>query len=290
MSVPALSRAGVDRAAHLRLDEDYLIRAWADPASRAFVVSDGETLIDVAGDRPQLVLTSPAGMPAGDRLFLGTADGTAYFAVAAPLPPTTTEPQHRSLGLREVGALLDDRESGLMTHAVALVHWHATHPYCPRCGTGTFSVAGGAERRCPADGSQHFPRVDPAVIMVVHDGGNRVVLGRGPAWPQGRLSVLAGFVEPGESSEAAVTREVSEEVGLVVSDVRYVFSQPWPFPSSLMLGFTARAEYLPLRPDPQELAEARWVSRSQLRAGEIALPPVVSIARWLLDAWLVADG
>lgn len=287
-SPPALARSGADRAAHRREDEAYLARAWADPASRAFVVHDGLALIDESGDLPTLALDAPVRLPPGERLYLGESGGTAYFAVSTPFPVPPGEV--RALGLREVGAHLDDLQAGLLTHAVAVANWHLTHQRCPRCGAQTRSVAGGSVRRCPADASEHFPRVDPAVIMLVHDGGDRVVLGRGPSWPAGRFSVLAGFVEAGESLEQAVAREVAEEVGLAVTDIRYAGSQPWPLPSSLMLGFTARAEYAPLRPDPAELAEAYWFHRGEVADGKAGTPSPASIAHWLLQRWLNEGG
>ena len=147
----------------------------------------------------------------------------------------------------------------------------------------------GWSQRDPSTGTEIFPRVDPAVIMLVHDGGDRVVLGRQATWPPGRFSILAGFVVPGESAEAAVAREVEEEVGLRVTDVRYVASQPWPFPQSLMLGFVARADGdRPLRLDPHEIEEARWFTREELRSrdGQLAVPPSISIARHIIDRWL----
>ncbi len=195
----------------------------------------------------------------------------------------------RWAGLREVGAALDDRDAGLLTHAVALSLWHASHPRCPQCGTVTEVAAAGAVRRCPEDGREHHPRTDPAVIMLITDDDDRALLGHHVGWPEGRFSTLAGFVEPGEPLEAAVVREVAEEVGVTVVDPRYVASQPWPFPSSLMLGFTARATGTEVRADGTEIAEARWFTREQLaadvRAGTVLLPPDVSIARRLIEDW-----
>ena len=277
MSRPAQSRSTVDRAAHRRSDPDWLDAAWA--RSRVLVVHEGRALAAVDGE-PRLLLVEGRDAPAGERFFLGDDGDTAYFAVGAPLPPG------RAVTLRDVGAQLDDSDAGLLTHAVALTNWHATHVRCPRCGAPTEVAAAGHVRRCTADGTDHFPRVDPAVIMLVHDGGNRVVLGRAPGWPDGRHSVLAGFVEPGESLEQAVAREVAEEVGLAVTGLRYVASQPWPFPSSLMVAFTARADYAELRVDPTELASAGWFTRADVLAGVVGLPSAVSIARRLLDDWV----
>lgn len=188
-----------------------------------------------------------------------------------------------------MGSLLGDLDAGLLVYAVALEAWHSTHEFCPRCGSRTEVRAGGHVRVCPKDDSQHFPRVDPAVIMLIHDDDDRCLLARGPQWPEGRLSVLAGFVEPGESLEHAVAREVREEVGVRVVDPRYVGSQPWPFPRSLMLGFFARATSTELVPDAEEIAEAHWFSRAELlaamKSGEVRLPPEVSIARRLIETW-----
>ncbi|MDH2429811.1 NAD(+) diphosphatase [Sphaerisporangium sp. TRM90804] len=192
-------------------------------------------------------------------------------------------------GLRRAGAALGDRDAGLLVNAVALEAWHTTHEHCPRCGARTTVVAGGHMRVCPDDGSQHFPRVDPAVIMLVRDADDRCLLARGPQWPEGRFSVLAGFVESGESLEQAVAREVLEEVGVTVAATRYLGSQPWPFPRSLMLGFFAEATSTRITLDGDEIAEAMWVTREELRAavesGEIRLPPGVSIARRLIETW-----
>ena len=200
------------------------------------------------------------------------------------------QPGLRPAGLREAAALLSDRDAGLFTHAVALANWHDSHTHCPRCGTVTVTVAAGHAQRCPADGSEHFPRIDPAVIMLVTDPDDRCLLARNRRWPERRVSILAGFVEPGESAEQAVTREVEEETAIVVTRVRYVGSQPWPMPQSLMLGFRAEAGgELDLRVDEDEIAEAHWYSREDLRAAlaarEILLPPPVSIAHRLIESW-----
>ena len=200
------------------------------------------------------------------------------------------QPGLRPAGLREAAALLNDRDAGLFTHAVALANWHASHTHCPRCGTPTVTVAAGHAQRCPADGSEHFPRIDPAVIMLVTDPDDRCLLARNRRWPERRVSILAGFVEPGESAEQAVAREVEEETAIVVTRVRYVGSQPWPMPQSLMLGFRAEAGgELDLRVDEDEIAEAHWYSREELRgalaAQEILLPPPVSIAHRLIESW-----
>ncbi|MEU4828181.1 NAD(+) diphosphatase [Actinomadura citrea] len=283
----ALARGTLDRVALNRRDEAWVDAAWADPRTRVLVIQEGQAPVTFE-PAPALVLVPPDQAPDGDRWLLGVdGDGVAHFGVNGPLPVIEGA---RPAGLRRVGALLGDQDSGLLTHAVALEHWHGTHRYCPRCGARTRVASAGHVRVCPEDGSQHFPRVDPAVIMLVTDEADRVLLARGPQWPADRRSILAGFVEPGESLEQAVAREVEEEVGLPVRDVRYLGSQPWPLPQSLMLGFTARTDGdLPLRPDPEEILDAAWYTREELRAaidaGEIVAPGPLSIAAQLIMRW-----
>lgn len=287
--VPALSRSVVDRAAGHRPDEDFLSTRWADPTSRVLVLEDGAAAVSDGAEGAELVLLSPAAAPPGLRLFLGVEGDTAYWAVAGPLPLPRALGVRRA-GLRDVGALLDARHAGLFVHAVALANWHDTHPHCPRCGAPTESGHGGHLRICTRDGSTHFPRTDPAVIMLVYDGGDNCVLGRQASWSPRRYSTLAGFVEPGESAEQAVAREVAEEAGLAVTDVRYRSSQPWPFPASLMLGFTARALGRAITVETSELEDARWFRRSELAEAvadhRVLLPPPVSIAYRLITEWL----
>ena len=173
--------------------------------------------------------------------------------------------------------------------SVAVANWHASHPRCARCGQPTEVIQSGWARQCPACGAEHFPRTDPAVIMSVIDDAGRILLGHQSRWPDRRFSTLAGFVEPGESLEGAVRREVFEESGIHVTDVTYMGCQPWPFPSSLMLGFRARAGSTQVQVDGEELADARWWTRDQLAddvaAREVLLPPRVSIARRLIEDW-----
>ncbi len=280
---PSLSRATVDRDAATREDPAALDRAWE--SARVLVVSEGRALTGDSGT--DLLLLDATDAPAGDRLYLGRDAEAAYFAVAADLPRRLGS---RPVSLRDVGALLSTRDAGLMVHAVGLANWHASHPRCSRCGAATEVGRGGAVRRCKADGSEHFPRTDPAVIMLVTDGADRCVLGRQAVWPPGRYSTLAGFVEPGESLEQAVVREVGEETGLMVRDVAYRGSQPWPFPASLMVGFRAICDPQ-AQPSPRdgELEDARWFHRDELLADSGALLPTpVSIAWRLITDWL--DG
>lgn len=204
-------------------------------------------------------------------------------AVPEPLPGL------RWVALRAIGAELSDADAGLATTAVALDAWHARHPRCPRCGAPTTSTAAGWTRRCTADGSEHYPRTDPAVIMAVVDDSDRLLLGHAAAWAPHRFSTLAGFVEAGESVEHAVRREVAEETTVLVGDVEYAGSQPWPFPASLMLGFRAHALSTDVVVDGVELTEARWFSRDELAAavatGDLVLPSPASIAHALIEDW-----
>ena len=293
----ALSRGEVDRSTVRRTDAEWLAAAWADPGTRVLVVEDGQALIRIAGGdgQAELVFVSPRRAPDGVRFLLGVdADGVVYFGVAGPLgrPGDGEDPGSgtRPISLRQAGPVLSDRDAGLMTEAVALGNWHSTHTHCPRDGAATEPVLAGHARRCVTDGSEHFPRLDPAVIMLVTDPDDRCLLARNAMWPERRVSILAGFVEPGESAEQALAREVHEETGITVADARYVGSQPWPMPHSLMLGFRARATgSLEITVDSDEIAEARWFSRDELRAciasGEIRLPPPVSIAHRIIESW-----
>jgi NAD+ diphosphatase len=288
----ALSRAVVDRDAGRRTDEAWLAAAWADPASRVVRVRDGR--VAVHGDEARLDLDGRPDVPDDRRLLLGTHDGVAYLAVLEDGPDHAVDgggDEHAPsyLGLREVGALLDDLEAGLVVHAVSLANWHATHRFCPRCGEPTRVENAGHSRRCVADGSEHYPRTDPAIITLVLDDDDRLLLGRQNTWPEGRFSTLAGFVEPGESLEAAVRREVREEVGIDVDAVGYLGSQPWPFPSSLMLGFTAHARSTEVTMHDGEIADTRWYTRESMTAdiasGRLHVSPSISISRRLIEHW-----
>jgi NAD+ diphosphatase len=295
----ALSRAGVDRAAEHRQDEPWLAAAWSHPDTRVLAVAEGQAFVMDTEQGTELVLLPSFEAPeGGERYFLGV-DGqqVAYFAVALTggTLPGRLDGDARTAGLREVGALLADRDAGLLVHAVALENWHRSHRFCSRCGHPTVPALAGHVRRCTSCAHEHYPRTDPAVIMMITDGQDRALLGRQALWPEGRYSTLAGFVEPGESLEQAVAREVAEEAGVRVDpdSVSYVASQPWPFPSSLMLGFLGRADDsdggTEITVDGEELSEARWFSREELRAGMedgTVLPPSgISIARRLVELW-----
>jgi NAD+ diphosphatase len=291
----ALSRSTVDRATQRRGDAGWIDAAWADPDTRVLVVRDSQALGTNRDGRLELVFVPPEQAPDGTRFLLGVDDGgVAYFGVSGG---GSWEPGSRSessdvqpVALRMAGALLSDRDAGLLTHAVALANWHDAHTHCPRCGTPTVPAPAGHLTTCPADGTEHFPRLDPAVIMLVLDPEDRLLLARGALWPAGRMSVLAGFVEPGESAEHAVIREVYEETAIEVGQVRYLGSQPWPMPRSLMLGFQSVAKGgQRITVDADEIGEARWFSRAELRAaiesGELGMAPTSSIARRLIEFW-----
>lgn len=286
-----LARSGIDRATHRRTD-DLLPRLLSDPATRVLAVTVGRAEPALAavvrtGAEPARLRLRPPEPQDEQRLavFLGTDQAGAEH-VAVSIPAKTSGEWG---GLRELGALLDARDVGLLTQAVALLAWHGAHTHCPRCGAPTRVVQAGHARHCDSDGSDHYPRTDPAVIMTVVDADDRLLLGHQTSWAPGRFSALAGFVEPGEPLEAAVRREVLEECGITVDQVVYLGSQPWPFPASIMLGFRARASSRDIRVDGVEIDEARWFTRGQLQAavgsGEVLLPPRVSIARALIEHW-----
>ncbi len=258
------------------------------------VVSDSQALVRSADGRPELVFISSAEAPEGTKFLLGVdTDDVVYFGVSVPGGVSRVrsgDDDVQPMSLRQVGALLSDRDAGLLTHAVALANWHDTHTHCPRDGTPTVPAPAGHVTTCPTDGSEHFPRLDPAVIMLVTDPDDRCLLARNALWPKGRMSVLAGFVEPGESAEHAVAREVFEETAITVGHIRYLGSQPWPMPRSLMLGFQAAAPGgQRITVDAEEIGEARWFTREEMLAaigtGELAVAPTSSIARRLIEFW-----
>lgn len=266
-----------DRSAHLRRDDQ-----WRADGLRVMVVG-GEHIASYGGAGIRWVGMDEA--PDGLWVFLGLRDGVGHAAVLVDRIPDELEPQ----SLRFIGPTIATEDASLAVHAVGLARWHQTHQFCARCGSATDVIKAGHSRMCPSCGTEHFPRTDPAVIMLITDGRERAILGRQPSWPAGYFSTLAGFVEPGESVIDAVRREVMEEVGVVVGPVEYAGSQPWPFPSSLMLGFQGIAESTDITVDGDELEEARWFTRAEITeltaAGELMLPPSVSISRWLVERW-----
>jgi NAD+ diphosphatase len=278
----AFSATAHDRLTERRKDEEFLAKTAADPATRVLLLRGDE----LAADDHGLVLVSPDDAPGGDLLLLGAIDETVFVLALVG----DDEPIDVSFaGLRTLASTLDARQLSLAVHAIALGGWHQRHPMCSVCGAATEIVEGGASRRCPRCSTQHFPRTDPAVIMLVVDDLGRCLLGHNGARASGWFSTLAGFVEPGESLEEAVAREVLEETGVVVADVTYAGSQPWPFPSSLMLGFLARASTVDIHVDGEEITEARWFTREELaaevEAGDLVVPTTVSIAGALLSHW-----
>ena len=292
---------GLDRAGHRRRDAAWLAERLAHPETRFVPVWRSQSLVlGLASGAPEAVLLAREALVAleGEPILLGLREERAFFALdlstrEAPLEAIRAprEPPIEFADLRRVGPLLARPDGALLAYARGIVHWHGRHRFCGVCGSPTRSEEGGHVRRCTDDAcnAQHFPRTDPAVIMLVTDG-DRALLGRQKIWPKGQHSTLAGFVEPGESLEEAVAREVKEETGIVVEDVAYHSSQPWPFPSSIMLGFTARAATTEIDLDPEELESARWFERAYILAhpedNEFRLPRRDSIARRLIEDWL----
>ena len=312
---------GLDRATHLRADRRWLDDRLSDPTSRVVPVWRERSLVSqTAGEvaakadglayEPVLLppaVAAPASEPPEEWIFLGLeggqAGGRALFAAEVPGhaeasgeagegPPSDSPPEGAGefLDLRGVGAMLGQGEGSLLAYARAIVTWSGRHRFCGTCGAPTRPEQGGHVRRCRDEtcGAEHFPRTDPAIIVLVTDG-DRCLLGRKDIWPEGGYSTLAGFVEPGESLSEAVVREVREESGIEVGSVRYRSSQPWPFPASLMLGFRAERVGGELTVARQELVDARWFERADFaRRREIGLrlPGRVSISRRLIEDWL----
>ncbi len=298
MKQPNLYAAEFDRIGHRRRDNDWLKARMNDPASRFVPVWRNQSLVTNGAEGPQPVFLDRNQIEWDlDESVLLSLDGeTAYFALdlsTAEEPLKTLkhggEPQFTDL--RTVGALLGPTEGALLAFARGMFYWHSRHRFCGICGHPTRSEDAGHVRRCtnPDCKTQHFPRTDPAVIMLVTDG-DRCLLGRQKSWPLGQHSTLAGFVEPGESLEGAVAREVFEETGVRITDVTYHSSQPWPFPGSIMLGFHAKAVTTEITIDPSELEAARWYDRSYMLSHKeddvFRMPRRGSIARRLVEDWL----
>lgn len=311
-TVLPVSPALVDRGSAARMKPGMVDDLVSSGAARAMVLSGRQALVD----RDRLVLLDAAELSEQLRDTVYAPEQLIYLGSALPgsdleagtqlvlfLLPRQFEVQAEEFethiagipasaewaGFRDVAARLNPTDSALFIEASAIANWHASHTHCPRCGTATQPEAGGWVRRCPADGSEHFPRTDPAIIVTVVGADGRLLLGGGGPLDARNYSTLAGFVEPGESLEQAVVREIGEEVGLRVTASQYLGSQPWPFPASLMLGFTATTQDTEARPDGVEVTRARWFSRSELQdailSGEIVISSRLSIARALIEHW-----
>ena len=286
----------LDRASHRREDPDWFAAALVDPESRVIPVWNSRNFV-TDGPAPQAAYLTLAQLPeenrAGSELILLGRFGTrSVFAFefegvdAPPLPAGT-----RFEDTRTVAALLPAEEAGLLGYARAMILWRRRHRFCGTCGAPTIPGKGGHVRVCtnPTCRHEEFPRIDPAIIVLISDG-ERALLGRQASWPVGRYSTIAGFVEPGESLEDAVAREVLEETGVQIDSIEYHSSQPWPFPSSLMLGFTAHAVTTDIQLRDQELEDARWFTRAQIASGTPIVPPSISISFRLIENWFDTGG
>ncbi|MFV0532506.1 MAG: NAD(+) diphosphatase [Cumulibacter sp.] len=295
---PLFGEFAHERDAEHRKDDGWLREAY--PRGQILVLTERfEAPIDESSGTPRLAWR-PAADVKGEQqpVYLGSYEDRPHFMVMGRRDLKAD----MWMDLRAIGGDLSIADRGLYVEAVAIAQWHARHTQCPQCGGRTRWRDGGWSTECENDGSLHFPRTDPAVIMLVHDGADKIVLGRQAAWPEGRFSVLAGFVEPGETLEAAVSREVKEEVGIDATDVEYAGSQPWPFPCSVMLGFSALADSThPLQLMDGEIAEASWFTRDEVRSmygwddegarrpGARSMPGSISIAHHLIKAWVDGD-
>ncbi len=296
--VPTFTGTTLDRVAELRSDRGEIERLLRHPQAAVVGASADKVLVSDE-PTPRLLRRRLEGrVNPYQPILLGIDDGQPLFAADLDDPDAQSQLTETGLGrlitLREAGAALPQAEGGLAAYLVALLNWHRTHRFCSVCGARTRVADAGLSRRCPSCRSSHFPRTDPVVIMLVeHDG--QLLLGRRIGWEDGRFSILAGYVSPGETPEEAVLREVREESGIIAHSPRYVASQPWPFPSSLMLGYEAGAQGGDPVPQPGEMVEVRWFSAAEIAGaqrgtGELRLPGEVSIARMLIDAWIARGG
>ncbi len=280
-----------DRLGVRRRDDAWLAARWAEPSTRVLVVSG--THVRPRDGRP--VWVAPGEAPDGLRVLVGERGGTTYAAVVTS--SRTAREEEGWVPLRELLPVLAGEavdEAPMVFHALGLAEWHAATRWCPRCGAALEPRSAGHELSCTRCGRRQFPRTDPAVIMTVTAGepgspDERCLLGHQAVWPEGRYSTLAGFCEPGETLEDAVRREVAEETGIAVGEVTYVGNQAWPLPASLMLGFVARATSTDIAVDDDEIEDARWFTREELRAeaetGRVVLPGPISISRALIEQW-----
>jgi NAD+ diphosphatase len=283
-----LAAAEVDRSAHLRTDEAFLKSAW--PTAEVLVFTNER--FSTNSEQLNFYKGVDLGLyqPETD-YFLGVKDSKTFFVRHLPVGQGSNLELKT---LREVGAFLPSRDIGLAVHAQGLANWHQKHPMCSQCGDKTVAASGGSIRKCLVDNSEHYPRTDGAIIVLVKDDKDRILLGRQKVWPKNRFSTFAGFVEPGESFENCVTREVSEEAGVELTDINYLGSQPWPFPSSLMIAFEAITHTPDLaRPDGDEIEEIRWFSRAEMKSAiidnSLILPLEISVARQMIKSWY-GDG
>jgi NAD+ diphosphatase len=286
----------LDRAAHLRQDPAWFANALSDDRSRYLPVWNSRNLI-TQGESPRAALLELCAVPEGLRndsalILLGRFDGIDVFAfeIEAGEPPQLRA-DTRFEDLRLVASILSAEDAGLLGYARGMISWRARHRFCGACGATTLAARAGHVLVCtnPACRMEQFPRTDPAIIVLVSDG-ERALLGRQASWPIGRYSTIAGFVEPGESLEDSVAREVFEETGIEVDQIEYHSSQPWPFPASLMLGFTAHARTTQIHRRDEELEDAQWFTRADLAAGRPLVPPGVSISFRLIEHWFNAGG
>ena len=282
-----LAVAEIDRSAHLRSDEAYLQSSWPNALVLQFSSEK------FASQSNQLTFVKGASLGEYDSqidYFLGVKDGENFFL--RHLNDETLTSEFKSL--RAIGSFLSPRDIGLAVHAQGLANWHSKHPRCSLCGGPTVVVLAGAVRRCPADQSEHYPRTDSAIIVLIKNDKDQILLGRQKVWPKYRFSTFAGFVEPGESFEHCVIREVREEAGVELTKINYLGSQPWPFPASLMIAFEAITNTPELaRPDGDEIEEIRWFSREEMKSAildkSLILPFEISVARQMINAWY-GDG
>tara|TARA_B100000686_G_scaffold353805_1_gene460928 strand:+ start:1545 stop:2459 length:915 start_codon:yes stop_codon:yes gene_type:complete len=288
----------LDRASHLRSNKNWILKSLKDPKTKIVPIWRSLNLVS-NNDRPRGVMLSSAQANelieiSKTTVFLGIQDDRSYFSVdiseleEGALSQSSKDQQF--VDLRSVGSTMDSSEASILAYAKGIMHWHSQHQYCGKCGNKTQVEEAGHVRRCLNFGCSvlHFPRTDPAVIMLVYHENN-ILLGRKSEWVPGMYSTLAGFVEPGESLEQAVSREVMEEAGIKITNIRYHSSQPWPFPASLMLGFYAEAVTTKLLRNEEELEDLKWFSRKALLEGAAGLdkrPRSDSIARRLIDEWI----
>jgi NAD+ diphosphatase len=279
----------IDRLAEIRANRRSLIDAFTHPDTGFLPVWQGRCLI--VDDRPAMLDKTQILMSSDEpekAIFLGEFESRFVFAV--PFESNEKKPlaaHGEFLGLRDLTAMVNEMDAGLLAYAKAMVSWRKRHSYCGICGAASRSGDGGFVMICENEtcGDRSFPRLDPAIIVLVHDQ-NRCLLGRQLLWPEGRFSTIAGFVEPGESLEDAIRREVREETNIRVGQCAYLASQPWPFPAALMIGYHAEALTDDIRLNDGELAEAKWLSREEIQNGAVVLPPRFSIAYRLIDTWL----